>query len=266
MNIPFNPDDRQYLARIAPTMHNAFRPVSETELFALPSSSLCQLCGTPTQGYEHCYTCNNSILASEFGPQLPDRFAFLTYAISNDQSGRDVYQYKDAGGVALDRLSTLLYFFVNYHSGCFRLSTGTSISHIAAVPSGRGRKDHPLETELLPRFPSTLERVAVTRVAPARKKGRQETIDPAINRIDTDVNGRHVLVLEDTWTRGFNALSLAVGLKQAGASQVSVLTIARYLDASYPPTEAWLNTNSPLSSYDPTFCPITRSPDCPDGT
>lgn len=111
-----------------------------------------------------------------------------------------------------------------------------------------------------------LENKRDRRVAPAREEGRQATIDPSINRIDSDVNGRHVLVLEDTWTRGFSALSLAVGLEQAGASQVSVLTIARYLDANYPPTEAWLKTNSPLPSYDPTFCPVTRSPDCPDGS
>ena len=90
-------------------------------------------------------------------------------------------------------------------------------------------------------------------------------IDPSINHIDSDVTGRHVLVLEDTWTRGFSALSLATSLKQAGASQVSVLTIARYLNTHHPPTEAWLKTNSPLLSYDPTFCPITRSPECPDG-
>lgn len=247
-------------------MHNAFRVTSDDELFALPSSSLCSLCGTPTDGYPQCYICNTDILGSPFNADLPDHYAFLTYAIRGEQSGRDVYQYKDAGGAALDRLSTLLYFFVNYHSGCLRLSTGTSIRHIAAVPSGRGRTDHPLETKLLPLFPSILTRVAVTRLAPVRDGERQMLIDPSINRIGTDVTGRHVLVLEDTWTRGFNALSLAVGLKQAGASKVSVLTVARYLNANHPATKAWLKTNSPLHSYDPTFCPVTRSPECPDGS
>ncbi|MGX1768442.1 phosphoribosyltransferase [Dietzia sp. NPDC055340] len=250
---------------MAPTMHNAFRVTSNNELFTLPGSSLCRLCGTPTEGHQYCYVCRYDILGSKLRSDLPDRYAFLTYAITGEQSGQDAYQYKDIGGAALDRLKLLLYFFVNYHSGCLRLSTGASVSHIAVVPSGRGRKDHPLETELLPLFPSTLERVAVTRVAAARNGGRQMLIDPSINHIDSDVTGRHVLVLEDTWTRGFSALSLATSLKQAGASQVSVLTIARYLNTHHPPTEAWLKTNSPLLSYDPTFCPITRSPECPDG-
>lgn len=265
MNIPFNPNDAQYLARVAPTMHNAFRATSGNELFALPSNSLCRLCGTPTDGHLYCYVCRYEVLESTFRSDLPEHYAFLAYAITGQQSGRDVYQYKDAGGAALDRLSTLLYFFVNYHSGCLRLSTGTSISHIAAVPSGRGRTEHPLETKLLPLFPPTLARVTVARVAAVRDGERQMSIDPSINRIHSDVTGRHVLVLEDTWTRGFNALSLAAGLKQAGASKVSVLTVARYLNANHPATETWLQANSPLPSYDPTFCPVTRSPECPDG-
>lgn len=252
--------------RVASTMHNAFRTASDTELFALPGSSLCQICGTPTTGYTHCYTCENGILASEFSHYLPDRYAFLTYAVSNDQSGRDVFQYKSNGGFALDRLKTLLYFFVTYHSGCFRLSTGVPISHIAAVPSGRGRAGHPLETELLPVFPPELDRVALTRVAAPRDEcDRQESIDPRINRINSDVSGRHVLILEDTWTRGYNALSLAVGLKLAGAAQVSVLTIARYLNVNHQITREWLEKHSPLPSFDPTYCPVTRSESCPGG-
>ena len=47
------------------------------------------------------------------------------------------------------------------------------------------------------------------------------------------VKGRHVLLIDDSWTTGNSIQSAAVALKRAGADYVTVYCIARIINSSY---------------------------------
>lgn len=257
--------DRRNLAILGPDHHNVFRTAEPGELFSPAGLALCDMCGTPVDSRRsRCHPCDKRLSGGQYGSLIPPRPAFLTYAIRGSQSATDAYSYKRAGGdAALQRMGVLLGFFISKHSGCFRLNTGHPITHVASVPSGTGRPDHPLEVNLLPMFPSVLARVQVVRTVPDRDEGtRQEVVDPGIVSVGSDVSGRHVLLVDDTWTTGRSVMSVAVALRQAGAAQVSVLCLTRWLSPKYSTTAQWLSSVR-LPSYDPTFCPVTRSGSCP---
>lgn len=44
-----------------------------------------------------------------------------------------------------------------------------------------------------------------------------------------NADGRHVLLIDDTWTSGGHALSATLALRASGADQISVLVLARWL-------------------------------------
>ena len=71
----------------------------------------------------------------------------------------------------------------------------------------------------------------------------------------------HVLVIDDTWATGGRAQSLVLSLRDAGASHVSVLVLARWLNPAWQPTERYLAEN-PHVDFDPKICPVTGG-DCP---
>lgn len=109
-------------------------------------------------------------------------------------------------------------------------------------------------------FPQNLVKTrAVFRGAP--REGRAAGISP--NDFDFIVSPTkdHVLILEDSWVSGSNAISLAIQAKRQGATHVSVLSLARYL-AAEPVTNEWLHTAAAKEPYDPLFCPVTRG-SCP---
>lgn len=245
------------------------QPVTQRSLFMV-NEEFCRLCTTPNKlGYEYCFNCHQH-RQSVPNELLPDRTAFLTYALKGDQSGFDVRNYKDGlNGRApsvpsQQRLQSLTYFFVKYHSQCLKYSTGRSISGLVTVPSGQGRHPHPLDYAIAPYFEKSINRVTIRRTAQSRKSGSRETsVDHERYEIQSDVTGLHILVLEDTWVSGTQALGVAASLKAAGAHTVSVLCVARWLDRSWDATSSWLSKTKGLLAYDPFFCPVSRSYDCP---
>lgn len=50
----------------------------------------------------------------------------------------------------------------------------------------------------------------------------------------------HALILEDTWTTGARAQSLAHALKTAGATTVAAIILGRHVDPSYTPAKRLL--------------------------
>jgi predicted amidophosphoribosyltransferase len=44
------------------------------------------------------------------------------------------------------------------------------------------------------------------------------------------LNGRHLLIIDDTWTTGGHAQSLALSARAAGAGAVTIVVLARWLD------------------------------------
>jgi hypothetical protein len=78
---------------------------------------------------------------------------------------------------------------------------------------------------------------------------------------DVRLDGRHVLILDDTWTTGSNAQSAALAVRRAGAAAVSVMVVGRWLSPGFGNTTAFIRTRL-LTDYDPAICPVTGG-ECP---
>lgn len=73
---------------------------------------------------------------------------------------------------------------------------------------------------------------------------RQLDVDRFATLAGANAVGKHILLVEDTWVSGGTVQSVAAALKRAGAARVTVLSVARLLDPSWPPS-AYLSENFP---------------------
>ena len=247
------------LPEVAQIMRNPGRPILSRlgdPNPTLPTVHYCGLCSTPipTQ-YSHCGPCQRAI--DEHSTQMPGLVVPLTYAGATPQSRRDVYGYKAAppNTWAVRRLSILMYFFTELHRGCIRRHTGQPITSVVTVPSGRNRVPHPLDA-FLRGFPDELKKSSAKFVGEPRN-GRAKGISPADFDFEGRTDGEHVLIVEDSWVSGANALSLALRARQQGAAEVSVLTLARFIDPTFDATATWMATAAAAEPFDPLFCPVT---------
>jgi adenine/guanine phosphoribosyltransferase-like PRPP-binding protein len=78
---------------------------------------------------------------------------------------------------------------------------------------------------------------------------------------DQALNGSHVLIIDDTWTSGGHAQSLALTARAAGARTVTIVVIARWLDTDWPATAGYLEGH-PRRDFNPRICPVTGNA-CP---
>lgn len=204
-----------------------------------------------------------------FGEELPRVVAPLTYAGATAQSHSDVFDYKkdptEAQSAAANRrLSILVKFYVELHSGCIRRYTSVPITSVVTVPSGKGRVPHPLDN-FLRYFPTQLRKTRTRYIGAVRTGRAVSGIRPDDFDFELDPVGDHLLVLEDSWVQGNNALSVAVQARRKGAAEVSVVPIARYLDVRHNVTATWLETNAATEPFNPLICPVTTGT-CPPPT
>lgn len=75
------------------------------------------------------------------------------------------------------------------------------------------------------------------------------------------VQGRHVMVVDDTWVSGDKGQSAALALKAAGALKVTVLCVARWLRDDWPDHHQLITRLE--QPYDPLRCPVSGT-SCPD--
>ena len=148
-------------------------------------------------------------------------------------------------------LLALLLLFLRGHLGCIARHLGGAPSHLVTVPSTRGRIGaHPL-ADLIG------DRLGLQR--PAVELGAEH--EPSDHRFHPDwfrsapwsVAGARVLVVDDTWTTGARAQSLAHGLKTAGADRVGVVVLGRRIRPEHEPSRPLLKAiEKPL--FDLTTC------------
>jgi hypothetical protein len=133
---------------------------------------------------------------------------------------------------------------------------GAPVTHWAAVPSLRGRvEEHPLHTLAAPLMdvPEVPLQEAGSAINP-RELTPENFIAGAGQQPLTGTS--HVLLLDDTWTRGGHAQSATLTLRGAGASTVSVIIIARWLKPSFGANAAFVRYRL-QRDYDPSQCPWT---------
>lgn len=230
---------------------------SLTHLHAVPTdrSHVCKVCCGPV-GDDHamCYQCNTAHrIARVDKAQLADHTAFIIYALqstdnatgskSSDMALADMYAYKHSSEQAARRdearrrIAALLY--ASLHTREARKEIGGPFEVVTVVPPRSGAYPSDLsrvvnlalkKIPVLPLAQSTLTWTNGENLHDRQFDTKRFTVtDP------TQVHGSRILLIEDTWVSGANAQSAAVALKGAGATQVTVLTVARMLDASYTP-------------------------------
>jgi hypothetical protein len=69
----------------------------------------------------------------------------------------------------------------------------------------------------------------------------------------------HALILDDTWTTGSRAQSLAYALKEAGAANVTTVVLGRHIDPDYPRSRRLLEAIDD-QTFDTARCCVEDSP------
>ena len=193
---------------------------------------VCAACRGPAHpDYLHCFHCASH--AERVPGLLADAVVPLSYALKGGRYAHDLWVYKSAlpgAGIARLSLLSLLLVFLRDHCACaWRLAGGGAPTHVAVVPSTRGRQGrHPLETLAAPVLALPWAHLAA---APQPEPPDPEDRDLSLRRfvVAGRLTGAHVLLLDDTWTTGSRAQSAAAALKLAGAARVAVVVLGRHL-------------------------------------
>jgi phosphoribosylpyrophosphate synthetase len=127
-------------------------------------------------------------------------------------------------------LAATLQRFLRIHRPHIEEDGGGAWDTIQVVPSSRPeRRDHPLEAVVR----STMYRddLAQLLTRTAEPIGHSEP-NPAAFAAVGDVEGRSVLIVDDTFTTGARVQSVASALRSAGATVVAAVPIGRVIDTS----------------------------------
>ncbi|CKI49381.1 putative amidophosphoribosyltransferase [Mycolicibacterium smegmatis] len=216
----------------------------------------CAVCCTPVDDYDRCYRCNQH----QYTAGIADLVAPLTYAAERTQSGILLRHYKDdVSEVARQQHSMVirraLYLGIMLHQNCIEKRVGQPVYRRVMVPSLSNRPGvHPFaaitremnaisdQLSLVPAATATSNRIVA---------GTQFVIAPP-----QDLSGKHILVLDDTWTTGSRTQSAALTLRAAGARYVSVMVVGRWLSPGYGNNAEFIKTRL-KRDYDPRICPVT---------
>jgi hypothetical protein len=187
----------------------------------------CDVCRGPLRTASRCYPCAEQ--AESLPGLLADAVVPVCFAPKGGLHTRNLWLYKSGqagAGAARLALLALLAVFLRDHAACVWAAAGmASPTHVAVVPSGRGRPGpHPLRALAGPLtgLPWAELTVAWPRDPAAR------IADPGRYQAAPLPGGR-VAVLDDTWTTGASAQSAAAALRRAGAQSVAVIVLGRHL-------------------------------------
>lgn len=223
----------------------------------------CAVCATPIKpAFDLCLRCWRD--QQEFGASLADLVVCVCYGIRGRQSGYLMHSYKDLEAPARHNqtlLSVLLLAALDLHGGCIERRLGRDVDAWAFVPSVRTDRtgEHPLHV-VAKRAGMALPEIELLTGERADSQQRVTSADRFALTVNSRAGGRHVLLIEDTWTSGGNAQSAALTLRRGGAVSVTIVALARWLKPEEPPIGKFV-TSRLSKDYDPLVCPI-NDPDC----
>jgi predicted amidophosphoribosyltransferase len=196
---------------------------------------VCSTCFNFTAGYARCYACAHN------HPAL-DAFAPISYSVAREQLHHTLASYKRLEGDVARRLgailAAILWRFLTDHEHCLATAAGADTGRfdlVTTVPSSDRARDehHPLRWIVG-------ELVAPTRgrhqrlIRPGRVDIPPRTFSEAKFEPTTKpVQGRSILLIDDTWTTGASAQSAAAALKQAGAGPTAAIVLGRHLNREW---------------------------------
>ena len=220
----------------------------------------CAICAGPVSSFVHCMKCNAAIGADG----AADLIGSTTYAKPEHQTGYMMYGYKAAAPQEQHQqvVRLILADALMSHRACAETLVGAPITGWTTVPSLTKRREaHPLRDMARPFMAGTAE----ISVSASDSPRTPRSITPENFRVASQVAGGHVMVVDDTWTTGSQAQSVAVQLRRAGSDYVTIYTVARWLDPNWGPTQTFLAARRamrPRPRFDASMCPFTHG-DCP---
>lgn len=227
----------------------------------------CAVCATPIKpAFDLCLRCWRD--QQEFGDNLADLVVPIWYGIRGRQSGYLMHSYKDLEAPAKHNktlLSVLLLAALDFHGSCIERQLGHDVDAWAFVPSLRTDRtgEHPLHV-VVKRAGLTLPEVELLTNERADPGQRVTSADRFALAANSHVRGRHVLLIEDTWTSGGNAQSAALTLRREGAASVTIVALARWLKPDESPTGEFVASRL-IGDYDPLMCPLNHPTALPPG-
>jgi predicted amidophosphoribosyltransferase len=194
--------------------------------------NVCRTCFNFTAGFDRCYAC-------AYGQAVLDAMAPISYSVAREQLHHALASYKRLDGEVARTLgailAAILWRFLAEHEQCIANAAGTAhFDLVTTVPSSdRARaRTH------------ALCHIAGELVGPIRNRHRRllnrsdndvpaRTFSAAKFEVTTNLDGRSVLLIDDTWTTGSSAQSAAAALKLAGAGPIAAVVIGRHLNREW---------------------------------
>jgi len=193
---------------------------------------VCSTCFNFTDGYARCYACDH-------GRLVLDAVVPISYSVAREQLHHALASYKRLEGDVGRRLgaclAAILWRFLAEHERCVAHAAGADrFELVTVVPSGHGFRDerHPLRRivgELVGPTRERHERLLRRSDAEAKPRSFSPEKFVAIQPIE----GRSVLLIDDTWTTGASAQSAGAALKAAGADRTAAIVIGRHLNRGW---------------------------------
>lgn len=189
----------------------------------LPNLTCVKCRGTVTEGYQKCYKCDREYPDSAF----PDEMGFGIYAQAGQQSGSVMRRYKGDQPAHKHKTIVLALAMMGVKQAMQRFP----IDVITFVPSLSDRKgSHPLEQIIKQAVSKTEHKRKVEKTLKAGADvTRPRGYAPSNFQTQEIVDGKNVLLIDDTWASGGHFLSATGALRQGGAQSVIGLSLARWL-------------------------------------
>jgi predicted amidophosphoribosyltransferase len=230
-------------------------PYGNFMLAPRPGPGVCEICFDFTGGISRCRWC------PETDPWL-DAVAPISYSIAHEQLHHALSGYKRPPDPVAERfqleLAAVLWRYLQIHETCLASAAGTkAFDLVTTVPSSTRARDatHPIHRIAGELVAPTRSRFArILRRSQARTQPRE--FNPGKFEAITNLDGRSVLLVDDTWTTGANARSAAAALRAAGAVTVAAVVIGRHLRRDWSDNDRRLKALS--SPFDWHTCPHRR--------
>lgn len=200
-------------------------------------NGVCLTCHTFIDpAYSRCYSCNGT-------PDELDVVVPITYSEHLGQMHTALRNYKDGGTTsqhyALPRLASILWLFLETHEVCVALAAGVErrFELVTTVPSSQPARDDArdnLRWIVKDGCEPTQDRFErVLRATGNVAAGRHYDADRYVATRPLD--GKDVLLVDDTWATGGHAQSAAAALTAAGARRVGLVVIGRHIQRGWEP-------------------------------
>lgn len=198
---------------------------------------VCSICRGPTpvgpQGthYARCFPCNSGQYSTVLRGFVP-----ICYSVNEGLEGA-LWRVKneDSSSWLQLPLASLLWTFLHGHLKCIENAYGGDFDIGVTVPSSKqrnGRNHLDALLSCIQEWPVAWKRDVLTKTRSESAAERRQRIVPGLFAADPIVNGRRVLLLDDTFTSGGTMASAARALRDAGARCVVGISFGRQLNAN----------------------------------